>query len=211
MIAVFPESHNMLGRSARNALAGALFVIGTIAMYRWVVSPHVAYLRAVQRLGPAVERMAAEDDRIRRSLGPGLRRLQSMQQERTDLQEGLFTRAEFTSFIRNLPALVEQTGCTVIVADFTGGSDPGATRGADPDAAFTARPAGLSVRGTLDQLTALLDRLQKNRPRVWVDTFRMERVGGAGTEPFKCQLALVMYTLAEPAPARPGENEGPVL
>jgi hypothetical protein len=214
-------------------LSGALFVIGVFAMYRWVVSPHVAYLHAVQRLEPAVERIAAEDDRIRRSLGTGLYRLQGVRQERAVLQERLFTNAEFTTFIRNLPALVEQTGGTVLVADFTGGSNGGSAPGAGPDAAFAIRHAGLTVRATLDQIAVLLDRLQKNRPKVWVDALRVgqlpvrpaaprdglmgpaagpeaERFSGSGAEPFQCQLALTMYTLADPAPARPPESKGPV-
>ncbi len=181
--AVSAEPHNFLGRSARNAWSGALLIIGVIAMYRWVVSPHVAYLQAVQRLAPAVDRMAAEDDRIRRSLGPDLRDLQSVRRERADAQEGLFTDAEFTVLIRNLPAVVEQTGCTVVVADFTEGSDLGPGHGADPDPALRIRHAGLTVRGTLDQIAALLDQLQKNRPRVWVDALRMERVPARPVQP----------------------------
>jgi hypothetical protein len=199
-----------------------LLVIGAVAMYNWVVSPHVAYLHAVQQLEPAVERMAAENERIRRSLGPDIRRLQSVRRERAGVQEGLFADTELIALIRNLPALVEQTGCTVVVADFTGGGDPGA----DPDAAFTIRHAGLTVRGTLDQITALLDRLQKHRPKVWIDAFRMERVAARpdltrtgpdaerssepGVAPFKCQLVMTMYTLAPAGPGQSGKRAGPV-
>lgn len=227
------KPHKVLGRPARNALAGALLVIGVIALYNWMVAPHVAYLHAVQQLAPAVERMAAENDRIRRTLGPDLRRLQSVRRERADVQKELFAGAEFTALVRSLPELVEQTGCTVIVADFTGSGDPGPGRGAEPNTAFTIRRAGVTVRGTLDQIAALLDRLQEHRPKVWVDAFRMERSAtppdpqrtgkaesavGPDREPFsepgadlfKCQLAMTMYTLAQVKSERSGNRGGPV-
>src|SRR5512146_231053 len=116
--------------------------------------------------------MATENSRIRRSLGPGLRDLKNARRDRAAVQERLFAPDEFTTFIRSLPALVEQTG----------GTDPGAAHDAGPEAAFTSRHAGLTVRGTLDQITALLQRLQENRPRVWVDAFRME-CGAARGDP----------------------------
>jgi hypothetical protein len=230
---VLPEAHKMVGRSARNALPGALLLVGIIAMYHWVVAPHVAYLRAVERLAPAVERMAVENDRLRRTLGPSLRHLQRVRQEQADIQAGLFTGGGCTAFIRALPSRVEQSGCLVVVADFTGGSEPRRIRAAGPEAAFSTRHVGMTVRGTMDQIAAVLDWLQENRPRVWVDAFRMERVAAgpgpmgngrarpapapeaeqfsaSGADLFQCQMVLTLYTRPDPAPAGAPESGNPV-
>jgi hypothetical protein len=222
------QIHNRFSRSGRSALWGALLLIGVAALYNWMVAPHVAYLRAVQRLAPAVERVALENERIGRTLGPSLQHLQDLRRERTAVRAGLFPDAEFTTFLRDLPALVEQTGCVIVVADFTGGNDAAAT-GEGRAVSLRTRQAGLTVRGTLAQITGLLERLQGNRRKVWVDSFRMERVesprrggvdrprrpdaeprAGSGAEQFKCQLVMTMYVIGEAAPYRSGGTTGPV-
>ena len=47
-------------KATRNASSAALLAIGVLALYNWVLAPHVGYLHAVQRLGPVVDRVTEE-------------------------------------------------------------------------------------------------------------------------------------------------------
>jgi hypothetical protein len=180
-----------------SALSAALIIIAAIAMCNWVVWPYVGYLRAVQQLEPVVDQMTQEKDRIRGILAPKLRRVRMMQQELAEIRAGLAGSGEAREFLRNLPALVEETGCTIVLADFAGGDAKSASE-ADQPQAVRACHASLTVLGRYDQFIALLERLQSNRHKVWVDACGAERLD-ARSEHFRCRLAVTVYAAAESA------------
>ncbi|HQG47647.1 MAG TPA: hypothetical protein PK373_01055, partial [Sedimentisphaerales bacterium] len=49
-----------ISKPRRCVLTTALFVIAAAALYNWVFSPHIGYLRAMQRLEPVMDKMAEE-------------------------------------------------------------------------------------------------------------------------------------------------------
>jgi len=193
---VSPDRTNTLSRSRRNALSAALIVIGAVAMYNWTVRPHVGYLRAVQRLEPVVSEIAVEKDRVRATLQPKLLKLRTLQQELAKVHEEFFTCEGSKAFVHDLQSLVEGTGCTVLVAAFTG-DDSRQVREPDKAVGVQASHVSLTVQGQYDQIVALLERQRNSRQKVWVDSCRMERSGTAAGQ-LKCQLALTTYTVLEP-------------
>lgn len=188
---------NTCGGSTRKLLSAALIVIGAVAMYGWTVAPHVGYLRAVQRLKPAVAEMAAEKHRICGTLDAKRLKLRTVQQELARVREQVFTREQARVFLRDLQPLVEQTGCGLVVADFTGGDDAGQAREPRKPAAARASHVSLTVQGQYDQLVALVERLRSNRQKVWVDSCHIERFPARPGQ-LRCRLALTMYTLLDP-------------
>ena len=80
--------------SKRNAISIALIVIGAAAMYNWILSPQVGYLRAVQRYQPVVDEMAEETGRIGGTLDAKRQQLRTLQQELAEARGSLFTREE---------------------------------------------------------------------------------------------------------------------
>jgi hypothetical protein len=192
---VFVDRTSAVGRSMRSALSTALLIIGAIAVCNWVAWPYVGYLHAVQQLEPVVGQMAEEKDRIHGNLDTKLLQARAMERELADIRAGLFRGAEVAEFFRNLPMLVEQTGCLIVLADFTDGDAGPARRGDKPDA-LEASHANLTVLGQYEQLIALLERLQNDRRKVWVDSCRVERYD-AGRGLCRCQLAVTIYALAE--------------
>ncbi len=187
---------NTLTTSKWNALSAALLVIGAVAMYNWTLRPHLGYLRAVQRLEPVVSETAVEKDRVCTTLDAKRLALRTLQQELVKAHAEFFTNEESKAFVRHLQSLVEETGCTVLVAVFAGDS---ARQAQEPErpVGLRASHVSLTVQGQYDQIVGLLEKLRSNRQKVWVDSCRMERSGTTAGQ-LKCQLALTTYTVLDP-------------
>ncbi|MCU0914554.1 MAG: hypothetical protein MUC88_08335 [Planctomycetes bacterium] len=192
-------------RVARDTSSVALLLIGLLALCNWVLVPHVGYLRALQRLESAVARGSEERDRIGGSLEDQVAQWRSLQRETAGLAERLFQAREAQTFVRDLLPFVEETGCVVVLADYAGGGPaepvpegfPDAVScvgGPEPNApvALVVSHLDLTAAGTLDQITALLERIENHHPRVWVDACRFDFPHGYSGR-MECHLVLTMY------------------
>ncbi len=189
-------------KAARNASSAALLAIGVLALYNWVLSPHVGYLHAVQRLGPVVDRVAKERERICSARDEKVRQWHNLQQDMAELDDGVFTAERAKTFIRSLLHLVEETGCVVVKADL--GPDAKTQQSGEPNLPMVLEVSqmNLDVLGQPDQVSALLQRLRDSRPRAWIDSCQLDFSGGQA-ERVECNLVLTLYTIVEPKePAR---------
>jgi hypothetical protein len=182
--------------SKRNALSIALVAIGGAAMYNWILSPQVGYLRAVQRYQPVVDEMAKQTGRLGRTLDKKHQRLRSLQRELTEMQDNLFTPAQAKNFLGSLQSFLEQSGCRVTAADFSGEVQAGPSGKAKEAGGPGAFRAAVTAVGEYDQIVALLERLQANRPKVWVDSCGL-KLSDVRTGRLECRLALTLYTLVD--------------
>jgi hypothetical protein len=185
-----------LRHKARHASSAALLLIGALALYNWVLSPHVGYLHAMQRLEPVVERVAEEKSRICGTVDGKLRDLRTLQRERAAVDNALFTPDQAQAFARGLLPLVAVTGCDVVRADFT---DRGRTvPSPDPNApvSIVVSPLSLEVSGQPAQITAVLERMRDHRPKVWIDSCRID-FPEARAGPLACHLVLTLYVVEQ--------------
>lgn len=168
------DSTNRFSRPRRYAWMIAPFVIGAAAIYNWVISPHVGYLHAMQRLEPVMDRMADEVGRVSGALDEKRSGLRAMQRELAESRRQLFTQDESRRFIHDLQDLVENAGCAVIAVDFTGDDDTAVAT--DPNVSVAVRSfcLGVTAIGQQEQIVALLRSLRERRPRVWVHSCRLE-------------------------------------
>lgn len=180
-----------LGRSRRQVLSAAPVIIGAIVLYNWTISPQLSYLRAVQRLEPVVDGMAEQNDRICGGLADKRQRLQMMQQQLHDLGDQLFTYDESRTLVRDLQSLIEQTGCTVILAELTRGNDRQAEDPSGPGGVEALR-VRLTLRGQYDEITAVLGQIGAHNPRMWVKTCQIDLLDRRGGQ-LECRLALTVY------------------
>ncbi len=196
-------------KAARNASSAALLIVGVVALYNWVLAPHVGYLRAVQRLEPVVGRVTYERERICSTLDRKVSQWRNLQQAKAELDEGVFTVEQAKAFSRGLLPLVEETGCAVLRADFK--PDP---RTGPPNAEFrigdpTQRldepnlpvvievsRMSLDVLGQRDQVSALLQQLRDRRPRAWIDSCQCDFSGGDAS-PVECNLTFALYVIID--------------
>jgi hypothetical protein len=181
-------------KATRNASSAALIVIGVLALYNWVLAPHLGYLHAMQEFGSVVNRVAQERDRICSTRDSKVSRWHTLQRELAELEEGVFTADQAKTFIRGLLPLVEETGCAVIMADFIGGGKT--TRIEDPNqtVVIAVSHLNLDALGQPDQVSALLQRLRDHRPRISISACQFDFSDG-GSGQVECHLALVVYAL----------------
>jgi hypothetical protein len=181
-------------RAVRHASSAALVLLGVVALYNWILAPQVGCLHAMQELGAMMERVAAEKERLDGTLETKVRQWQSLQRERTELEEGVFTTDGARAFLQGLLPLVEEVGCTIVLADLVG--DNKTTRIEEPNVPIVVEVShpSLVVSGQPDQVCALLQRLQENRPRVWIDFCQCDFPEG-GTGPAECNLVLALYAV----------------
>ncbi|MBP8911758.1 MAG: hypothetical protein KBI32_09685 [Phycisphaerae bacterium] len=179
----------------------APFVIAAAALYNWVFSPHIGYLRAMQRLEPVMDKMAEELDTVAEGLDGKLANMRALRSDLSKLQEGLFTQEECKAFLHNLQAVVEATGCVMTEANFTRhGNADGKSEEPNLPATLEVSHVDLVAAGSYEQIVVLLRTLQRHRPRVWVDSCRLDLVDSRRGR-LQCQLSLTLYTLV-----RPGES-----
>ncbi len=177
-------------QAVRHASSAAVIIMGAIALYNWVLAPHVGYLHAMQKLEAAVSSIDEEKDRVGGTLEAKTSQWRSLRQELAELEEGVFTIQEAQAFLRGLLPLVEETGCTVVVADLAGHDRTAPIEEPNVPLVVDVFHPSLVVSGGADQILVLLQRLRGHRPRVWIDSCQCDF---SDAEPLGCSLVLALY------------------
>lgn len=183
-----------LNGSGKRVMSAALVVVAAIAIYGWVLSPHVAYLHAVQRYEPAVETVADKKDTVCKALGVKRRELRRVQSELGTLRNRFFTASEATAFFSNLELLSEETGCVITSLDFVFETGlPRATASSDLPT-LVAHRANLTALGRYGDLIEFLRGLQGHRQEVQVASCRIEAFDGRSGL-LKCDVAVAIWVV----------------
>jgi len=195
------HSYKSLG-SRRCALTAAPFLIGVLAVYNWVISPHIGYLHAMRRLEPVVDRMAEELDAVSGGFDEKCSTMRKLRGELAEVREGLFTREESKAFIRDLQTLVGKAGCTMVAADFTCGKKAKETEDPNVPVVVEALYANFTMMGQYEQIVAFLQMLREGQQKVWVDSCRIDlRDPRSGR--LECRLGLAIYIVRQPGGLHP--------
>ena len=186
----------MMKGSKRSALSIALLAIGAAAMYNWILSPQVGYLRAVQRYQPVVNEMAEQTGRIGRTLDTKRQRLRSLQREWAETRDSFFTSAQARLFLGSLQSFVEQSGCTAIAAESSSEGQAGPSPKSKEATPLTTSHVALTMVGQYDQIITLLERLQTSRPKIWVDSCSL-KLSDVRSGRLECRLVLTVHALSD--------------
>jgi len=180
----------------KGVLAVALCLIGAVAVHNRVVSPHIGYLHAMQRLEPVLDRMAEELEAVDETREEKLSTARGLQAELARVREGLFTPEEAAAFTHDLPTLIENTGCTMSEVDLTSTGDSEQTD--DPHATVAVRALNVdcTVMGQYEQIVALLQSLHQRRQKVWVDSCEIDLLDPRGGR-LKCRLGLTIFIMLQ--------------
>ena len=184
-----------LTRSTQKAMSVALIVAAAIAGYGWILSPHLAYLHAVQRYEPAVEDMTVRKNDVCTALGTKRRRLETVSSELATLRVKFFTPTQATAFFSRLEALAEKTGCTVTSVDFVFDNRALDSEASPAQPALALHRAKLTVVGQYNDLIGLFEQLQHRSQEVWIDSCRME-LADVRTGKLKCNVTVAISVLA---------------
>jgi Tfp pilus assembly protein PilO len=191
---VIVDNLTKLNAPWRNVLSGALVIITAIAMYNWILAPHVSYLFAVQRYEPVASNIANESVALRDSLDAKRGQLAQLRRQFTELRGALFTPRQAREFFMDIQNTAEKSGCTVTSASFTPDQAGPAVRQADQTLFVATRGATLSLFAPYDKIANLLAALQNRPQKVWIDSVSME-LRDISSAQLECTITLTIYVV----------------
>lgn len=188
---VFAERITALDRSARTAMIAALTLVAVIAAYGWTVSPHLAYLQAVQSYEPVVKNVVDKKRGVAKALGVKQRTLQKRRGELAALHERCFTPDEATAFFGQLEHCAQEAGCSVTCVDFAFERCAPKQATASDQPIVVAHRVNLTVSGAYDGAVKWLDHLQDRPQTVYIDACSLE-LSGTGARGLKGHLTIAI-------------------
>jgi hypothetical protein len=187
---------NTLSRSTKTSTSVALLAIVAVAGYGWIVAPYVTYLRAVQRCQPAVEKTVDRKDTMSKALGVKRRRLKELETELVALREKFFTAAQSRVFFSDLERWSVDAGCEVLALNCVFDADRTREETGVDGPVVMRQSTNLTVSGTYEALTTLLEHLEDSRREVSVDACRME-LSDISSGRRRCDLDLTIWVIPE--------------
>ncbi len=185
-----------LNSSSRNAITTALIFIAAVAMYNWMVAPHVNYLFAVQRYEAVVDNIAHEKEIIIKALERNKANLQQLTDQLTSVRNSFFTPAEAKTFFSNLEAIAKDTDCILQSLNFTKQDRGVAFKRSQDDLHISAESATLSFIGSYDNIIAFLNKLQNRIQKVWIGSIRL-RIFDIQSAKLKCDTTITIYVVQD--------------
>lgn len=191
-----PGQSRKISDSKGHAVWLGTIILGAVAMYGWLISPHVGYLHAMQQLEPVVDEAAAESDRIDAGLEQKRQRVREMDRQCREGRQWLFTAGESRSLVHELNRMATEAGCVLVTAGLV--PEPDGRQGNDDRPPIVEDiHAILTVQGSYDQVAAMLEALRNGRRRIWVDTCYLELYDPTAGR-FECQLELTAFAAVDP-------------
>lgn len=185
-----------LNRSTRNTIFTALIIIATIAMYNWIVAPHVTYLFAAQEYKSAVSKAVERNETITREVEAKTKKLGELYEQLAKARSALFTPDETKEFFGDLQAISEETGCTVHSLNLVVSEPLFGDKRSKNTSSIIANGATLSVIGQYNSIIRLVEKLQNHAKRVRMDSFKMGIID-SGSAQLKCNMTITIYTIQD--------------
>jgi MFS superfamily sulfate permease-like transporter len=183
-----------LNRSTRTTFFTALIIIATIAMYDWIVAPHVACLFASQQYESVVSKAVEKNNVVAREVETKTKKLEAIYQQLTKSRSILFAPDEATAFFGDLQAVAEGTGCTVNSLNLVGNKPSSRDKRKTGDTSgITANSATLTISGQYNGILWLVKKLQNHPQKVWLDSFEMKIIDFSSAQ-LKCDMTITIYT-----------------
>jgi len=188
-----------LDKTSRNALYVTMLVIAGVAMYGWIVSPHVKYLQAVQKYRPAIEIIIDKQTDIKRKLVGRRSLLEKLKQQFNDVGNTIHTPEQMQQLFGELSAVAEQYGCSLAKVERST-DDPKIIVGADTDLSYVESiKARLTVLGDFGPLVAYVACLQNQERKIWINSLDIEVLKDATLQDqdsaLKCDIDLELFVM----------------
>jgi cell division protein ZapA (FtsZ GTPase activity inhibitor) len=187
-----------LNRSTRTTVYTALIIIAAIAMYDWIVAPHVTCLSASQQYESVVSKAVEKNKVITRDVATKTKKLEELREQLARSRSILFAPGEAKAFFSDLQAIAEETGCTVHALNLvvSGPSSGNKQKQSEDTSGIVANGAVLSVIGQYDSIFRLVEKLQNHPKRIWMDSFKIETINSDSAQ-LKCDMTITIYTIQD--------------
>lgn len=191
---MLPEHLTKSTRSAKIAIFAALVLIGTVAVYNWIVAPHRNYLLAAQQYESAVGRLERKNQTIRHNLAVKKSKLEELQEKFRQTQLELFDPAEAGQFFSHIQTKSEEAGCIVSLLTFSPDSPATEEKRSKLNHYITKQQAILSVAGSYGNIVALMDKLHDSTKKVCIDSVGIN-ANDQGTVHLECEMTVTIYVI----------------
>jgi len=191
---MLPEHLTKSKRSAKTAMLAALVLIGTVAVYNWIVTPHRNYLMAAQQYESAVGRLGRKNQTIRQNLAVKKSKLEELQEKFRETNLELFDPVEAGQFFSNIQAKSEKAGCIVSLLTFSTGSLASEEKRSTSNHYITKQQANLSVLCGYANIAALMEILQDCPKKVCIDSVAIN-ADDQDTVHLECEMTVTIYVI----------------
>ena len=159
--------------SQRIVFLSVLVLIGTIAVYNWVVAPHRNYLLAAQRYESAMSDLEKKYGIINNNLKIQKNELGKLQEQFNDNLKMFFDPLEARDFFSGIKAVTEKAGCVMYSLTFSSVNSTSGKNKLKTDNYVIERGAHLSIMGGYGNIEALMNQLQNGSKYVRIDSVRI--------------------------------------
>lgn len=167
------RKHRELTRRHERALLAALFLVGLLAAYAWVISPHAALLQASQRHDLAMHRHVSACEAVNENLALQTETLQALRAERAAFSNLAFSPAGAKEFHNELQAWCREAGLAVMSLSYANDERLAPDGMRKAASAVVLRSASITVHGAYSGVVALLETLESLPQKIWIDGFQM--------------------------------------
>ena len=190
------DSLAKLNSVSRNTISAALVIIVIIAVYSWVVAPHVTHLLAVQRYESVVDEVLKKNKIISSAIRTKRKKLEKLGEQFSQLQSSLFMMNEAKEFFSDLQAISEQAGCMVYSLNLLTNEIKSKNSKPEDSSGIVTKSAILSVIGVYGDIIKLIERLQAREQKVWIDSVKMSSLNDTSNQ-LKCDITITICTVLD--------------
>ena len=181
-------------RSSKNVVFAAFVVIEAIALYNWIVTPHLNSLQAVQKYESVANKLAKKTQIISTNVKLRRKKLGQLQEEFEHIHIKLFDPVKAKEFFSDIQAMAEQANCVIYSLNFSP-TDSAINAGrSEISSHITANRAIFSIGGRYKDIVALIDKVQGRSKQVWIDSISIEPMG-RNSELLKCDMSIAIYVI----------------
>lgn len=185
-----------LNRSSQNSICAALIIIAGVGMYKWIFSPHTTYLLAAQQNDYAMRKIVDKNITITREIEGKTKELDELSRQLADARIKLFTPEQAKEFFKNLRTIFHETGCKVHSMNLVVDESRDKKKQPEINSGAVANSANLSVSGQYNSMIKLIEGLQNNTSKVFLDSFLMELLDFESGR-LKCDMTVTIYIIQD--------------
>jgi hypothetical protein len=182
-----------LDRSKRIAVSAALIVIAALAMFKWMLTPHTAYLSAAKGYEFAMDDIVKKNKIIDNKVKIRKQKLQDLLEQSVQLQSILFTHDQAREFFSDLQAISEQTGCSF--RSLTHQKRPKDNE-QENTSGIVIKSVLLCVVGQYNDIAKLIERLLEGPQKVWIDTVKVRTIDFGSDKP-RCDITITICEISD--------------
>lgn len=159
--------------SQRIVFLAVLVLIGTIAVYNWIVAPHRNYLLAAQRYESTMSALEKKNKTISNNLIIKKKELNKLQEQFNDNLKMFFGPLEARDFFSGIKAVTEKAGCAMNSLTFSSVNSTSGKNKPKTDNYIIERGVQLGIMGGYGNIETLMNQLQNGSKYVRIDSVRI--------------------------------------